>query len=167
MIAVTNVLIAEDDENDAFVLQRAFKHHGLMRPPHVVPDGGVAIDYLCGRGPFADRVVYPYPNILILDLKMPKVNGFDVLEWLNENPDFRVIPSIVWSASADRRDVKHAFCLGVHGYLCKPSNYDDYLAMTGRLLMFWNDCEKPGVEPGDPSCERLKEQHPFSGVHTQ
>jgi CheY-like chemotaxis protein len=101
---------------------------------------------------------------MILDLKMPRVSGFEVLEWLNEHPDYRVIPTIVWSSSADRRDVKHAFCLGAHGYLCKPGDHQQFVAMVGRLLAFWQDCEKPGVQPGDPSCEVLKDREPFSGA---
>jgi CheY-like chemotaxis protein len=161
-----SVLIADDDDNDALLLQRAFKHNGLHRPAHIVQDGGEAIRYLQGDGPYADRVAHPFPNIVILDLKMPGVSGFDVLDWLNKNPDYRVIPTIVWSASADRRDVKHAFCLGAHAYLCKPVDYHQFDGMVARLLAFWNDCERPGVEPGDPSCDTLKESHPFAGAQS-
>ena len=160
----TTVLVAEDNEDDAYLIQRAFKHHGLIRPAHIVRDGGEAIAYLHGDKEYANRVEHPFPNILILDLKMPLVSGFDVLEWINEHPDYRVIPAIVWSSSADRRDVKHAFCLGAHAYLCKPSQYDQFVAMVGRLIAFWDDCEKPGVGPTEPTCEMLKKENPFSGA---
>ena len=160
-----SVLVAEDDHDDALIIQRAFKHHGLARPAHIVDDGGEAIAYLRGDGVYSDRVTHPYPDIVILDLKMPRVSGFDVLQWLNENPDYRVIPSIVWSSSADRRDVKHAFCLGAHGYLCKPTGYDKFVTMVGHILAFWTYCEKPGIEPGDPRCEQLSDRQPFSGAH--
>ena len=165
METITTVLVAEDDEDDALILQRAFSQCGLPRPVHIVPDGGAAIQYLHGDGIYADRVAHPFPNMLLLDLKMPRVSGFEVLEWLNENPDYRVIPSIVWSASADRRDVKHAFCLGAHAYLCKPTDYDHFLGMVRRLLDFWRDCEKPGVDPSEPSCETLQQRRPFFGAH--
>src|SRR5687767_6038200 len=102
-----SLLVAEDDRDDAFILQRAFQQNGLLRPAHIVDDGGEAIAYLHGDGVYADRIAHPFPDVLILDLKMPGISGFEVLEWLNEHPDYRVIPSIVWSSSADRRDVKH------------------------------------------------------------
>lgn len=165
MGTIVTVLIAEDDDNDALLIQRAFKENGLPRPPHIVGDGSEAIAYMHGDGIYADRVAHPFPNVVILDLKMPRVSGFEVLEWLNQNPDYRVIPTIVWSNSADRRDVKHAFCLGAHGYLCKPSDYNEFEAMVGRLLAFWEDCEKPGVDPADPACQILKDRKPFSGAH--
>jgi CheY-like chemotaxis protein len=164
MRRIVHVLVAEDHDDDALLIQRAFKANRLSRPAHIVHDGQEAIEYLQGKGVYRDRVMYPFPDLMILDLKMPRVSGFEVLQWLNEHPDYRVIPTIVWSASADRRDVKHAFCLGAHAYLCKPANYDDFVAMVGRLAAFWQDCEKPGIEPGDPECETLKEQHPFAGA---
>ena len=159
-----SVLVAEDNHDDAFILQRAFKHCGLGRPAHIVSDGADVINYLRGDPPFNDRTVHPYPDILILDLKMPGVSGFDVLDWLKQNPDYRVIPAIVWSASADRRDVKHAFCLGAHAYLCKPASFDAFLEVAKCLLAFWTHCEKPGVEPFKPDCQDIKQSHPFSGA---
>jgi CheY-like chemotaxis protein len=162
---ITTTLVAEDDDNDALLIQRAFQQSGIRRPAHIVHDGSEAIAYLHGDGVFGDRLVHPFPDIVILDLKMPAVSGFEVLDWLNENPDYRVIPTIVWSSSADRRDVKHAFCLGAHAYLCKPTNYHQFLDMARRLLAFWGDCEKPGIEPSDPHCEDLKARKPFSGAH--
>ena len=162
---ISTLLIAEDNEDDALLIQRAFKQNGLNRPAHIVADGSGAIAYLHGEGIYADRRTHPFPDLVILDLKMPRVSGFEVLKWLNEHPDYRVIPTIVWSSSADRRDVKHAFCLGAHAYLCKPANYDDFVGMAGRLIAFWTDCEKPGIEPGDPECVILKDRKPFSGAH--
>ena len=164
MRSIVTVLIAEDDEDEALLIQRAFKANGLGRPAHIVSDGRGAIEYLHGDGAYADRRTHPFPDLVILDLKMPRVSGFEVLEWLNMHPDFRVIPTIVWSSSADRRDVKHAFCLGAHAYLCKPGNYNEFVAMVQRLVAFWDDCEKPGVEPSDPECEILKDRKPFSGA---
>src|SRR5688500_9122357 len=161
----SSVVIAEDSHDDAFLIQRAFKDHGSMRPPHIVNDGAEAIAYIAGEGIYADRMTYPFPNLIILDLKMPRVDGFQVLEWLRDHPDFRVIPTVVWSASSDQRDVKHAYCLGANGYLCKPTEYPQFKAMLGRLLAFWDDCLKPAPMPSTPTCESLKDAHPFSAVH--
>ena len=158
------VLLAEDNRDDAFLMQRAFKHHGLMRPPHIVDDGAKAIAYLAGEGVYSDRTTHPFPGLIILDLKMPRVDGFEVLQWLQDHPDYRVIPTIVWSSSADQRDVKHAYCLGANAYLCKPSDFPEFKAMLGRLLAFWEDCLKPGPVPQAPTCESLGETHPFSRV---
>ena len=157
------VLLAEDNPDDAMLMQRAFKQNGVMRPPHIVQDGAHAIDYLSGNNAFADRKAHPFPSVLILDLKMPRVSGFEVLEWLMNHPDYRVIPTVVWTSSSDTRDVKHAFCLGANAYLCKPSSYDTFVAMVGRMLAFWNDCLKPGIEPIEPSCDKLKDRQPFYG----
>jgi CheY-like chemotaxis protein len=158
------VLLAEDNRDDAFLMQRAFKHHGLMRPPYIVDDGAKAIAYLAGEGVYSDRTTHPFPGLIILDLKMPRVDGFEVLQWLQDHPDYRVIPTIVWSSSADQRDVKHAYCLGANAYLCKPSDFPEFKAMLGRLLAFWEDCLKPGPVPQAPTCESLGETHPFSRV---
>lgn len=158
------ILVAEDDANDAFILQRAFKACGLKRPIHVVHDGAEAIKYLHGDPPYDNRIHHPFPDILILDLKMPRASGFEVLEWINQHPDYRVIPAIVWSASADRRDVKHAFCLGAHAYLCKPTEYDRFTEFARCLLEFWSHSEKPGVEPVKPDCDEIKDTHPLSGA---
>ena len=158
------VLLVEDNEEDAMLMQRAFKHHGLMRPPPIVHDGDEAIDYLLGRNVYADRIAHPFPSIVILDLKMRRMSGFDVLKWILDHPDYRVIPTIVWTSSADTRDVKQAFCLGANAYLCKPSSYDTFVEMVGRLLAFWNDCLKPGVEPIEASCSKLKDRDPFFGA---
>ena len=164
MDSALSVLVAEDDRDDAFILQRSFKSCGLRRPVHIVHDGLEAIKYLHGDPPFNDRVAHPFPDMVILDLKMPRASGFEVLEWINRNPDFRVIPAIVWSSSADRRDVKHAFCLGAHAYLCKPTSYEEFAEITRHLLDFWTYCEKPGVLPMEPNCAEIKESHPFSGA---
>ena len=165
MNSILSVVVAEDDPDDALILQRAFKENGAVRPIHILPDGAEAIAYLHGDGEYGDRVAHPFPDMLILDLKMPRVDGFEVLEWINQNPDYRVIPAIIWSNSADRRDVKHAFCLGAHAYLCKPATYEHFVEAVRSLIDFWDRCEKPGVDPMDPACEVLKERQPFSGAH--
>jgi len=160
-----SVLLAEDNRDDAFLMERAFKQHGLMRPPHIMENGADAIAYIAGEGIYSDRVAHPFPNLIILDLKMPRVDGFQVLEWIRDHPDFRVIPTVVWSSSSDPRDVKHAYCLGANGYLCKPNDFPEFKTMLGHLLAFWDDCLKPGPAPHAPSCESLKGAYPFSAVH--
>lgn len=148
------VLLVEDNPDDALLMQRAFQSHGIMRPSHICRNGSEAISYLSGAGVYADRKTYPYPHIVITDLKMPGSDGFDVLAWLREHPDLTVIPTLVWSSSADARDVKRAYCLGANGYLCKPTDFQKFKEMVGDMFRFWDRCEKPATDTG-PTCTEL------------
>src|ERR1041384_4672956 len=94
MNSSATLLIAEDDENDLFFLQRAFEAANVKNPIRVVRDGQEAIEYLSGAGNFADRVQFPLPHLFMLDLKMPRKTGIDVLEWLSEQPELRCLPEI-------------------------------------------------------------------------
>ena len=159
-----NVLLAEDDENDAFLMQRAFHMLGVMRPLHVVRDGSDAIDYLSGQGAFADRTTHPPANYVILDLKMPRMDGFEVLEFLQKHNELIVIPTVVWSSSTDVRDVKRAYCLGANGFLKKPNSLEELCTMVDVLSKYWGLCQVPVLE-SSPSCEDLRGHDPFCGTH--
>jgi CheY-like chemotaxis protein len=156
------VLLVEDNPDDALLMQRAFKMNGLARPAHIAHDGAEAIAYLNGDPPFSDRRTYPYPDLVITDLKMPRASGFDLLAWLAERPDLRVIPTIVWGSSSDLRDVRHAYCLGANGYLCKPTDFQRFKDMVADIFRFWGHCLKPGPGVG-PSCQELQATEPFGG----
>jgi CheY-like chemotaxis protein len=138
-----NILIAEDDPNDAFLLQRTIQKLGIRNPVQIVHDGAEAIDYLEGNGKYADRVVYPFPCVLMTDLKMPRINGFEVLEWMKNHSACSIIPTIVWSSSNRVPDVIRAYELGVSCYLKKPNDTTAWAAMIELLFKFWNICEKP------------------------
>jgi CheY-like chemotaxis protein len=157
------ILLAEDDHDDAFLMQRAFHSLGVMKPLHIVHDGGEAIDYIAGNGAFADRVRHPAPNYVILDLKMPRVSGFEVLEYLQHHPELMIIPTVVWSNSCDIRDVKRAYCLGANGYLQKATSYEEFRSTLKDLLTYWSRCLVPAPDL-PPECATLKAQRPFEGV---
>lgn len=159
-----NILLAEDDEDDAFLMQRAFHSLGVMRPLHIVHDGSDAIDYLSAKGRFSDRVAHPAANYVIVDLKMPRVDGFQVLEFLQQHVELMVIPTLVWSSSTDIRDVKRAYCLGANGYLKKPNHFDELRTMVEHVIRYWSLCQVPTVDT-PPYCEELKGQNPFFGAH--
>src|SRR6185436_18985237 len=93
------VLVAEDDPSDAFLLQRAFAASGVPAVLHFVRDGQEAIDYLGGEANYANREAHPLPDLLLLDLKMPRLNGFDVLAWLRQQPGLRRLPVTVLTSS--------------------------------------------------------------------
>jgi CheY-like chemotaxis protein len=153
------VLVAEDNPDDALLMQRAFKSQGLDNPLHIVTDGTEVLKYLLGQDPFADRAAHPHPNVLVLDLKMPRMNGFEVLEWLQAHKDLSVIPTLVWSSSADARDVKRAYCLGANGYLVKPTDFQKFKQMVGDVMRYWEHCLKPAPE-ARPSCAELTSKMP-------
>src|ERR1051325_2051771 len=102
------VLIADDDSNDIFFLRRAFQKAGLNHPVLDVPDGERAIHYLSGQENYADRSRFPFPSLLILDLKMPKISGFEVLKWLNEQKEFPDLKVVVLSSSGLQSDIQKA-----------------------------------------------------------
>ena len=148
------VLLAEDNPDDAFLMQRAFQSCGVVRPPHICRDGEEAIAYLSGAGKYTDRDAFPIPTLVITDLKMPGTNGFDVLKWLRDHPELTIIPTLVWSSSADTLDVKRAYCLGANGYLCKPTDFQKFKEMVGDVLRYWERCEKP-MPHTFPTCEEV------------
>src|SRR5690349_21523691 len=102
------ILIAEDDENDAIILERALRKVGFTNPFYFCRDGTDVINYLKGEGRYEDRKTFPFPRILITDLKMPKMNGFEVLRWLHDHPECNIIPKVVFSASKQPSDIKEA-----------------------------------------------------------
>ena len=115
----TVFLLVEDDEDDVFFMQRAFKEAGLKNPLHVVSNGEEAIDYFAGHREFADREKYPLPDMVLLDLKMPGLNGFEVLAWLRQQTRFN-FPVAVLTSSSEELDFRRARELGASCYLLKP-----------------------------------------------
>src|SRR5262245_7374180 len=103
------ILVVEDDPNDVLFLKRALKKNGVHNPVCTLPDGEEAIAYLCGVGKYTDRKAHPFPRVIILDLKMPRKSGLEVLEWLKEHPQYRVIPTIVLTSSKLNEDVVKAY----------------------------------------------------------
>ena len=137
MAECSTVLVADDDENDFIILRRAFQKAGLTHRLIHVLDGEAAIDYLSGKAPYADRVRYPAPSLLLLDLKMPRVNGFDVLAWLQSRSDLHALNVIVLSASQLEADKNQATQLGADDYRTKPHDFDELVRMARELDERW------------------------------
>jgi CheY-like chemotaxis protein len=140
------VLVVEDDPVDAMLLRRTLKKIRSTIVVQIATDGEKAIEYLAGEGSFADRQRFPFPNFIITDLKMPGVDGFDVLEWLQRHADCFVIPTIVWSSSAQRSEVAKAYKLGANCYMQKPVDLKDWEEKLKLLVDFWCACEKPDLD---------------------
>ena len=137
------ILIAEDDANDILLLRRALKKNNISNPVQVVQDGEEAIAYLSGQGKFGDRSVFPTPKLIIMDLKMPRKGGFEVLEWLKANPEFQVIPTLVLSSSKQDTDIQRAYAFGANTYMVKPSTFDELQEMMKAIYDYWRLGQKP------------------------
>jgi CheY-like chemotaxis protein len=114
------ILLAEDDDNDVFFMRRALQKTGIEFPLQVVHDGQQAVDYLNGEGKFSDREQHPLPAIILLDLKMPFLDGFEVLSWIGSQPRLKGIPVMILTSSAEERDRRKAAELGAKAYFVKP-----------------------------------------------
>ncbi len=131
------ILLAEDDPNDQWLMGYAWKTIQGELPLQTVHNGAQVIEYLDGKGEFSDRARFPLPGMLLLDLRMPVMGGFEVLEWLRSRPEFREIPVIILSASRQRDDVRRAYCLGANSYLVKPSDLDELVDMMRDVRQYW------------------------------
>jgi len=139
------ILVADDDQNDVFFLRRAFQKSGAAHAVIHVSDGQEAIDYLLGEANYRDRARFPIPALLLLDLKMPKVDGFDVLEWLKTRPEFESLPVVVLSSSSREDDVQRARTLGAADYRVKPADFDELLVLAQDFTSRWlNTTQAPG-----------------------
>jgi CheY-like chemotaxis protein len=141
------ILVAEDNEDDVFILKRAFKKNGIDMPVHVCGNGSDAMRYLKGEGQYANRENFPFPRVLVTDIKMPLCSGLELLKWLHEHPECNLIPKIVLSASAEQRDVIEAYKLGANCYFRKPLKSDDLVELVGIMHGFWLRAEIPPLPP--------------------
>jgi CheY-like chemotaxis protein len=131
------ILVADDSEDDVMFLQRAFARAGGSDVLEHVTDGGMAIDYLAGRGVYGERERYPFPQLLILDIKMPGKDGFEVLEWARGEGGLRSLPIIMWSSNGDQGEVDRAFELGANSYVVKPCDLGELDQMVRSLREYW------------------------------
>lgn len=131
------VLYAEDTEVDHFFMRRAFQRLGIPNPLTIVNDGKEAIDYLSGVGAFSDRIVHPLPCLLILDLNLPIRTGFEVLEWLRQDPVLQDLKAVAISSSNMNLDRHLARKLGVIDYIVKPTDPHKLVDIIGSLKHAW------------------------------
>jgi len=130
MLFQRTILIAEDEDDEAFLLQRALTKAAILNPVQRVKNGMEAIEYLSGAGRYGDRERFPVPAIVLLDLNMPKKSGFEVLEWIRQQPGLGALAVDVFSGSSRAEDIERALRLGANLYLKKPitmSELDDLL----------------------------------------
>jgi len=132
------ILIADDFQDDVDLFKIALQQAGVLNPVFVVHDGGEVISYLQGRGAFADRVCFPLPRVLFLDLKMAQVDGFQVLEWLKENPQFDEMLLVVLSGAGEAREINRAYQLGADTFIVKPFRRGDIESLVKNHREHWH-----------------------------
>jgi len=131
------ILVVEDSGDDLRLLQRFFAKAGLRQPLRSVPDGVEAMSYLLGRGGYADRARYPQPNLLLIDISMPRVNGLELMSWLRTQPDFQHLIVVALSSSSDQEEINRAYQMGAHSYLLKPGSGTDMEKIVKTFCDYW------------------------------
>jgi CheY-like chemotaxis protein len=131
------ILLAEDDPLDARLIRRALVKARCANPVQSVSDGEQAIAYLSGTPPFDDRQRYPLPTLMLLDLKMPRKNGFDVLHWIRSQPLLKRLPVVVLTSSSVPQDVNKAYEAGANSYLVKPVDSVALVDMLKTVELYW------------------------------
>ncbi|HWH70468.1 MAG TPA: response regulator [Candidatus Sulfotelmatobacter sp.] len=149
------ILLADDDENDIFLMGRAFERAGSRLPLMVVRNGQEAIDYLKAEGTYADRQAYPWPCLLLLDLKMPLLDGFEVLTWLQKRRRRQPLRVVVLSSSQQDADIQRALNLGADAYCAKPHDFHE---MVGIACELHQQLHQPAPVPSLASFRRSEER---------
>lgn len=137
-VAKNSILLVEDDGNDVLLLEHAFRKANLVNPIFSVNDGEQAINYLHGRDKYADRQEFPLPLLILLDLKMPRKDGFEVLSWLRKQDSaINRLPVVVFTSSRQPQDIKRAYDLGANSYLVKPTDSVRLNDIVKMLDSYW------------------------------
>jgi len=148
------ILVAEDREDDILLIRRAFTKARVVNPMQIVRDGEETLAYLKGEGKFANRAEYPLPGLLLLDLKMPRMDGFEVLRWVRQQPGLKTLRVVVLTSSDDIRDVNLAYQLGANSFLVKPGEFERFVDLSHAISGYWIWLNQP------PEISRQGDAHP-------
>jgi CheY-like chemotaxis protein len=150
------ILLADDDDNDIELLRRAFAKADIRNPIEVVRDGDEAVAYLKGEGKFSDRVKYPLPALMLLDLNMPRRDGFQVLDWIRRRPEFNALRVIDLTVSRDIYDVTRAYRYGANSFFVKSMDSQTFAQLVEGIRGYWlstgllSQITRPPAPPTDP-----------------
>ena len=136
-IKEVEVLLVEDNPHDAELALRALKKNNFANNVIVVSDGEEALDFIFARGAFSDRKIENRPKVVILDLKLPKVDGLEVLRAMKSDPRTRIIPVVVLTSSKEESDIVESYHLGVNSYIIKPVDFDKFVESVRTLGFYW------------------------------
>ncbi len=141
------ILLVEDDENDILLIERAFQKAGMRQVLKVAQGGEQAVAYLSGSGACADRERFPFPFMVLLDLKMPGMDGFEVLHWMRSQPTCKRVLVVVLTSSNLQADVDRAYDLGANSYLVKPVGSSEMLNLLQRFEVYWTEINRTPSAP--------------------
>jgi CheY-like chemotaxis protein len=140
------LLIVDDDENDRFLLEHAFRKLNVGYRIQPLQNGSEALALIKGEGVYADRKAYPFPSFILTDLKMPGGDGFEILSYLKQHPEILIVPVVMLSGSDDPDDVRQAYSLGASSFIVKPHGVDGLEGIVQKLHYYWSECEVPMVD---------------------
>ena len=132
-----SILLVEDNPDDVELTLRAFRKNNFSNPIFVARDGQEALDMMMGQGAYSGENAPALPHLILLDLKLPRLDGHEVLRALRAEPRTRLIPVIVLTSSKEEQDIAASYGLGANGYVRKPINFEDFVRAVGQLGLFW------------------------------
>ena len=145
---VVEILLAEDNPNDVELTLHTLRKHNLANRIHVVRDGAEALEFLFCTGAYAHRDITHGPKVVLLDLKLPLVDGLEVLQRIKGDSRTRIIPVVVLTSSREERDIVESYRLGVNSYITKPVDFEQFTEAVHTLGMYWVLLNQPPVLPG-------------------
>lgn len=131
------ILLVEDNPNDVELTLRALKKHNLANKVHVIKDGAEALEYIFANGSYAHRKVEDHPKVIFLDLKLPKVDGLEVLRRIKSDERTKIIPVVVLTSSKEERDLVESYRLGANSYITKPVDFESFVKAVTELGLYW------------------------------
>ncbi|HEX2659050.1 MAG TPA: response regulator [Polyangia bacterium] len=144
------ILLVEDNASDEKLTLRAFRDCGVTNQIEVVRDGAEALDYLLAQGPYLDRADSPLPTVVLLDLKLPKIDGLEVLRRLRADPRTKLLPIVILTSSREEEDVLRSYSLGANAYVRKPVEFTAFIQAARILGLFWMLVNEPAPATGVP-----------------
>ncbi len=137
MLGLVPFLLVEDNSDDLLLLRRAFRKAKILNPVQIAARGEEAIAYLSGTAKYSNRVEFPLPGLVLLDIKMPRIDGFEVLRWVRTRPGLSSLRVIILTSSNDMRDVNTAYQLGANSFLVKPVDFERFVEISEALAGYW------------------------------
>ena len=137
------ILVVEDNPDDELLMMRSFKKNNIANEIVIARDGVEAIDYLFGRGMHEGRDPRQLPALILLDLKLPRVSGFEVLKEIRTNKITSLVPVVILTSSAEDKDIIEGYGLGANSYVRKPVDFEDFVEATGKLSVYWLLINRP------------------------
>jgi CheY-like chemotaxis protein len=138
-----DILLVEDNPSDVELTLRAMKKHNLADNVHVAKDGAEALEYIFATGSYAGRDINNKPKVVLLDLKLPKVDGLEVLRRIKSDEQTKTTPVVVLTSSTEENDILESYKLGVNSYVIKPVNFDKFIDTVSELSLYWTSLNQP------------------------